>query len=202
MNSDTFGIVIQFLKVVDILPVRLSIKNICCDPISRFPKNITQTENDAVSMARLQFPLKCVQKKYYSLFDVSICYPTLAYSFIKRSNESKTFLNDIQISLLEKVIATDARLSYLYAVTYIKGRWLPGERVISTDAQWSYMYAKNVIKGLWLLGETAIATNAEMSLNYATNIVRGLWPLGENAIFSDPEMKKIYLQFVLIVSRL
>lgn len=48
---------------------------------------------------------------------------------------------------LEKIIATNAQTSYLYAKEIIKDRFILGEKIISQEVFYSFLYAQHVIKG-------------------------------------------------------
>lgn len=90
-----------------------------------------------------------------------------------------------RIPKLEKMIATDARHSYLYAKYIVKGRFKLGEKKIATDVYYSYWYAKDVIKGRFELGEPIIATNTYYSYRYAFTVIKGRFELGEKLILNS-----------------
>jgi hypothetical protein len=67
---------------------------------------------------------------------------------------------------LEKIIATDAYISYQYAQFPLKGRFELGESLIANDPLLSYMYSVFVICDRFELGEKAIYSNSYCSQLY------------------------------------
>ena len=67
---------------------------------------------------------------------------------------------------LEKIIATDACISYQYAQFPLKGRFELGESLIANDPLLSYMYSVFVICDRFELGEKAIYSNSYCSQLY------------------------------------
>jgi len=67
---------------------------------------------------------------------------------------------------LEKIIATDAYISYQYAQLVLKSRFELGEPTIANDPLLSYMYSVFVIRNRFELGEKAINSNSHFSQLY------------------------------------
>lgn len=102
---------------------------------------------------------------------------------------------------LEEAIATDAELSYYYAVDLLGGERFPlGEPAIATDQHWSFLYTQ-LIGDKFELGEPAIAKNPLYSYRYAREALlpRGIkgFPLGEEMIATNAEYSFRYASEVL-----
>lgn len=82
----------------------------------------------------------------------------------------------------EKIIATSAKQSFLYAKNAINKRFPLGEDVIAEDPKYALAYANEVIRGPWAKGEDSISQDAECSLEYATQVLKGRFYKGEPEI--------------------
>ena len=79
-------------------------------------------------------------------------------------------------SELEKIIATDPKLAFYYALHVIKSRWIEAEKIIINNPGWAYYYARDIIKGRWIEGENVIATDPEIAYYYAREVIKGKLP--------------------------
>ena len=94
---------------------------------------------------------------------------------------------------LERVIATSAAYSYMYARHVLKGQFPAGEPAIATNAGLSYEYARYCLKGKpFPLAEPAIAEDAMYSCMYAQHVLKGPFPAGEPAIATDGDCVRDY----------
>ena len=94
----------------------------------------------------------------------------------------------------EPAIATDAEISYDYALNVLKRKPFPaGEPAIATNAGYSYEYAIEVLKCKpFPLGEPAIAMDWAYACDYAIHVLKGPFPAGEPAIATNRYDAKEY----------
>ena len=85
--------------------------------------------------------------------------PDLAYKYCRSKHERGT-------TRLESCIAKDPWLAAMYAINFIKGRWVEAEQIIASNADASYEYASTIMKGRFELGEDAIFEDYETSQAY------------------------------------
>lgn len=134
--------------------------------------------------------------KVVAASDAKIC---IQYAeTINRNNKG----TPIRFETGEPTIAMDGGASLLYAMKFIKGRFVLGEPVISKDPEFSYNYALYVMKKLeeiprFELGEPAIATNAFYSYYYAYHVIGKRFMLGEPIIAKSRDMSLQYARFVI-----
>ena len=100
---------------------------------------------------------------------------------------------------LEKIIATDACISYQYAQLVLKSRFELGEPTIATNAEASYAYAITVLHTRFELGEPEIANDAYASCMYAIYLIKERFHLGEQIIKTDKYFKNRYEKFFSII---
>lgn len=96
----------------------------------------------------------------------------------------------------ENVIANSARLSYLYAVRVLKGRFPEGEEEIAKDSGFAIRYAEEVVKGAWPEGEDAISQDLHNSSKYA-RLIDGRFEKGEPTIAKNALKSWIYATKIL-----
>jgi len=97
----------------------------------------------------------------------------------------------------ENIIATDAKISLLYAKNVLKGRFTAGEQTIASSACCSFEYAQDVLKGRFALGEDVISRSAQYSFLYSAQILSARFPKGENAIAKSAEYSYSYAKTIL-----
>ena len=97
----------------------------------------------------------------------------------------------------EKYIATDAKYSYRYARSVLKGPFPAGEEAISKDPDYAYWYAEDVLAAPFPAGELAISKDAFYAFWYARRVLNGPFPTGEAVIAEDGEFSHRYAKDVL-----
>jgi len=92
----------------------------------------------------------------------------------------------------EHLWAKDARTAYGYAA-HIDRPFPAGEKVISSNAKLSFRYAINILgKKPFPAGEKAIAADAKYSYLYAFQVLNDRFPAGEEAISKDAQYRNKY----------
>jgi hypothetical protein len=79
---------------------------------------------------------------------------------------------------------------------YIKERCDDLEKIIATDAYISYQYAQFPLKGRFELGESLIANDPLLSYMYSVFVICDRFELGEKAIYSDSYCSQLYERFL------
>lgn len=97
---------------------------------------------------------------------------------------------------LEQIIATDARMSFMYAANVIEERFILGEPAILQNARTSLSYAKDVVRGPWPEGEAIISTDPQCAYEYARYILKGRFKLGEPAILRVHDLNVRYREYI------
>ena len=97
----------------------------------------------------------------------------------------------------EKIIATSAKQSFLYAKNAIHKRFALGEDVIAEDPKYALAYANEVIRGPWAKGEDSISQDAESSFEYAAYVLNGRFYKGEPEILKDSWVALKYAQKII-----
>ena len=87
-------------------------------------------------------------------------------------------------------------LTALHCAKYIKERCDDLEKIIATDACLSYQYAESVLCGKFELGEPSIATDSLLSYMYSVFVIRNRFELGEKAINSNSYFLQLYERFL------
>lgn len=95
----------------------------------------------------------------------------------------------------ERVLASEAKWAYLYALNVLEGRFEKGESVIATDIAYSYYYACDVLGDRFEAGESIMATDAEVAYHYARNVLKKRFKAGEEAIKIDGFYSGSYERF-------
>ena len=114
--------------------------------------------------------------------------PKMAYLYVKRNGKNED---------LEPIIAKDAKYSYWYARSILKGPFKLGEPAIAKDIEFSYLYVKDVLESRFELVEPTIAKDSYYSYAYAKNILEAPFKLGEPEIAKDSYYSKEYTRYVL-----
>lgn len=97
----------------------------------------------------------------------------------------------------EAAISKNPNIAYFYACSVVKDRWTIAEKTMSVSPDTAFRYAEDVCKGQFPLGEKAIATHPLYAFKYAKEILKVRWPAGEPAIATDPELSVRYAAEVL-----
>ena len=87
-------------------------------------------------------------------------------------------------------------LTALHCAKHIKQRCDDLEKIIATDACLSYQYAESVLRGKFELGEPSIATDSLLSYMYSVFVIRNRFELGEKAINSNSYFSQLYERFL------
>lgn len=99
------------------------------------------------------------------------------------------------LELLRKY-CTFSPLTAFKCANYIKERCIDLEKIIATDARSSYQYAESVLRGKFELGEPSIATDSLLSYMYSVFVIRNRFELGEKAINSNLFFSQLYERFL------
>lgn len=87
-------------------------------------------------------------------------------------------------------------LTAFKCANYIKERCIDLEKIIATDANLSYQYAECILRGKFELGEPSIATDSLLSYMYSVFVIRNRFELGEKAINSNSHFSQLYERFL------
>ena len=87
-------------------------------------------------------------------------------------------------------------LTALHCAKHIKQRCDDLEKIIATDACLSYQYAESVLRGKFELGEPSIAIDSLLSYMYSVFVIRNRFELGEKAINSNSYFSQLYERFL------
>lgn len=92
---------------------------------------------------------------------------------------------------------TTARGAYWYVSNFRTPLSADEERVVATEAHWSYIYAQAILQGRFPAGEEAISKDAKYACHYAVDVIKGPWPEAEEVLARDPEFSMNYVHEVL-----
>jgi len=129
------------------------------------------------------------------------------YEFTDQKNETIEDIPGLKVKypsigklfsdILEPIIIKKPRLSYLYALDEINGRWPEAEDSIMTDPRSACLYALHAIKGRWPEAERLIMKDPQSAYAYAENVIKGRWPEAEDSIMKHPEAAGWYAESVI-----
>lgn len=105
--------------------------------------------------------------------------------------------NGARCKSLEKVIASDAGYSHLYAKNFLKGPFVAGEEEIRKTPFNAYLYCKEIIKQRWYEAEEVIKKNPHSAYKYSLEIIGGKWEEAEKHILKSPIWSGAYAGEVL-----
>lgn len=108
-------------------------------------------------------------------------------------------LNEYVLSVAKKKFIDDPKpyLAYIFAKTFIKGRWQDAEDIIIKKPSITYCYVKDIIKGRWEECEQELSKDVVYSYWYAVNILKSRFPQAEENIKMDPLFASSYARNVL-----
>ena len=82
--------------------------------------------------------------------------PSMAYDMLKANDFSRSTKEQ-----LERIIIKDPRLTYLYSMYTINGRWSEAEPTLMKDPHYAFMYAKFVMNSRWKEAESYIRQDSD-----------------------------------------
>lgn len=115
--------------------------------------------------------------------------PREAYDYILSTGE--------RCKRMEKIIASDAGYSHLYAKHFLKGPFIAGEEEIKKKSFNAYLYCRDIIKQRWYEAEESIKKNPYSAYKYSLEVIRGRWEEAEKYILKSPIWSGAYAGEVL-----
>ncbi len=125
-------------------------------------------------------------------YDINVKTPTDAYIALVNDD----FKDEKVKKQLYSILFKDAYTTYMYAKDQEK-KFPEGEKIIAKNAKYSYLYALNILNGPFKQGEAAISKHPEYSYRYAYYVLNSRFPEGEPAIKQDPKLWHDYTFFIL-----
>jgi len=97
----------------------------------------------------------------------------------------------------ERIIASDANYSHLYAKNFLKGPFVAGEEAIKKTPFGAYLYCKEIIKQRWYDAEEIIKSDPQAAYKYSLEIIQGRWEEAEKHILKSSVWSGAYAGEVL-----